>query len=138
MHELISGFETIVSAHTNESMADEEDITTHSDEIFNPTATNKNSAPPSANMAAVMDLPNGTASSQNLTSSNCIVWTPRINAFATASYTLLGRILRMMNLWSSLMSILAIFALLYWTIVLFICDCIVVAVATVYGMLGGT
>jgi hypothetical protein len=43
----------------------------------------------------------------------------------------------MMNWWSSLMSILGIFALLYWTIAVFICDCIVVAVAMAYEMLGG-
>jgi hypothetical protein len=136
--ELTSGFETIVSAHTNESMvADQQDSTVHGDEIFNPAATNKHSARPSADMTAAMDLPDGTVSSQNLTSSNySLVWTPRINAFATASCTLLGGLLRMMNWWSSLMSILGIFALLYWAIAMFICDCIVVAVAMAYEMIG--
>lgn len=135
INELISGFETIVSAHTNESMADEEDNTVH--EIFDPAATN-HGAPPSADMTAAMDLPDGTVSSQNLTSSNySLVWTSRINAFAKTSRTLLGGVLRMMNWWSSLTNIFGIFALLYWTIAIFICDCIVVAVAMAYEMIGG-
>jgi hypothetical protein len=111
MNDLSSGFQTIVSAHGNESMATPED-NIHSDKISDPAGTNDTAPPPLAYMS-VVHLPSGTAFVLNNTCPNpmiAIVWTPPTNASGTASRTYLDEFLSTLDWWSPYVNRAVIFA----------------------------